>query len=59
MNSNKLIKERNLIISRFTVSTNMKDQGLKYRKIKMNIQSSTKDKQNRVKLAKKWLFENQ
>jgi len=58
VNCNKLIKSCNIPVSRFTISRYLKEEGLKYKKIRKSLPLNALDKANRCDLAKKWLAEN-
>jgi len=58
VNCPKLIRECNIDASRFTVGRYLRQQGMKYTKIKKSLPLKPLDKIRRAEIAKEWLAEN-
>ena len=58
VNSPKLIRECDIEASRFTVGRYLREQGMKYQKIRKCLPLKPLDKFKRAELAKSWLSEN-
>ena len=58
VNCNKLIRACDIPVSRFTVGRYLKQQGMKYKKIRKSLPLKPFDKQKRCDLAKKWLSQS-
>jgi len=58
VNSPKLIRECEIAASRFTVSRYLRQQGLRYKKVRKILPLKPLDMLKRAELAKRWLSEN-
>jgi len=58
VNCNKLIRVCDIPVSRFTVGRYLKQQGMKYKKIRKSLPLKPFDKQKRCDLAKMWLSQS-